>query len=107
LSDPGSNCINDGFCGFCFEWNVNCFFCAFVATWAIPIIQQSTTTRLQILDGSESEALCALNALTELTAAFLFKMEWCFHLSWVFPACTWLRLSTLRAKFNNQQLLQS
>jgi hypothetical protein len=95
--------------GFDFEGNVTLtavFSDAFVATRALRIIQQSTTTRLQILRWHESEALCALNALVELTV-FLFKMGWCSHLSWFFSACTWLRLSILRAKFNNQQLLQS
>jgi hypothetical protein len=88
------------------EYDTHYFSDAFVATGALPIIQQSTTTPLQILGGSESEDLCAFNASVELTM-FLFMMGWCSYLFCVFPACACLRLSILRAKFNNQQLLQS
>jgi hypothetical protein len=59
---------------------------ASVATGALPIIQQSTTTRLQILGGSESEDLCAFNALVELTT-LLFMMGWCSYLFCVFCVC--------------------
>jgi hypothetical protein len=75
---------------------------AFVATGALPIIQQSTTTRLQIPCWNDSEASCALNARAEITL-FLFMMGWRHCLLWDFLARAWLRLSTFGAKFNNQQ----
>jgi hypothetical protein len=53
------------------ECDANYFSDAFVATVALPIIQQPTTTPLQILRWHESEVLCAFNVLVVLTM-FLF-----------------------------------
>jgi hypothetical protein len=78
-----------------------------MATGALPIIQLQTTTPLQILRWHESEALCAFKALADFTMLLLMIGSLSYLLC-VFSACAWLRLSILRrAKFNNQQLLQS